>query len=624
MTRSGPEYPELFFDDYTAGMVQPAAHTTMLSPAMEDSFWQDWALAEVLRTDGQQLQLFGASPALQELGSSPAESVMLGDLNPGLVDNQLICPRLSPSPLTLANPINKSFLFLEDADYYRQLLEGQVKGLATILPIRDLIIEEGLSTPYLYSAALAISALTLSWSDTQSIAKKHALRHYTVSLNGLRDAFPENNPKSFQNASLNELLSWFLTRLLLANFDLNWGSLAAWRAHLRAAGKVLSAWHGRFSRSAAGRKLAHAFARMALLVELQNEEHAVTRQRTMNPALADELSAMLERSDAPRDRLLHLIRQVTQVEIRCRSQPGLDTKCALEMGSLEVQLAAWQRSLPASELPVDTGVQDPIAFASSAAAADYLACMPVVSTCSSGSGNGNGSGLHITPLTFPSSTDPYTAAVNYAHFLCARMRARTRYLEGAPGGRVTPRDTETTVLHICRIAAGVAPMGCAQADAFGHGMMPAVVGAYRWTTNPQIQAWIEGWLRGYPVREGIWNVCQTRRLIAWLDVERQRRRRTDQGWDIIAARIEEEDEDGDGDGADGGGGRGSKGQNEDKVWETVTRRGSESESSCGSLDDLSVSKSGMKGASGDATTPFRVIVHSKMSGSWTTDYCVVP
>ncbi|KAK7750006.1 hypothetical protein SLS62_008115 [Diatrype stigma] len=658
-TASGSEFPDLFFDDYTTGMFQPGnaaagTATTMLSPpVIEDSFWQDWHLAEFLRTDGRQFQMFGSSP-LQDLGvsESPTETAVLGALDSGLLDSSLIYPRLSPSPLTFTNPINRCFIFPEDGDYYRRLLEGQVKGLSTILPIRDFIVEEGLSAPYLYNAALAISALTLSWTDTQPAIKRHALRHYNVSLAGLRNAFPDGNPKAFQGAGLNELLSWFLARLLLANFDLNWGSLAAWRAHLRAAGRVLSAWHGRFSRSAAGRKLAHAFARMALLVELQNEDRAVTRLRTMNPAVADELSAMLERSDSPRDRLMHLIREVTRLEIRCRSMPGLDTKWVREMVAIEAQLAAWQRSLPASELPVDTGVQDPIAFSASPPPTDYLACIPAPAntannmslTHSSNSRNSKSSKsvsstgtLHITPLTFPSSTDPYTAAVNYAHFLCARMRARTRYLEGT--GRVTPPDSEATVLHICRIAAGVAPTGCAQADAFGHGFMPAVVGAYRWTTNPQIQAWIEGWLSGYPTREGIWNVSQTRRLLAWLEAERARRRQTDHGWDIIAARIEEEDDDcedeydhGGAGGGSGGGPLGGDSMIESKVWEQVTRRGSnsdESSSGASTSDNRgAVARREQIGASGGGgggdSGPFKIIVHSKMLGNLTTDYYVVP
>ncbi|KAI1077702.1 hypothetical protein F5B20DRAFT_583110 [Whalleya microplaca] len=589
---SGPSLSNAY-GDYTTSPVQLDGTPQVLS-GTEEWPWPDWALTELPRTDEQQLQLFGDSPSsIQGSSLFPTDDSVYSGVNVGAVNDQLVYTPVSLPLPTYDHSISKYFQFPEDAAYYKRLLDDQVRGLATILPLREFIANERLSTPHLLSAALAVSALTLSANDgTPPTTKQHALRHYTIALQSHQENFPDLNPGTFENTSLDALLSWFLTRLLLANFDLRWGSLAAWRAHLRAAGKILSAYHGRFSSSTTGRKLTHAFARMALLVELQNEDFAVTKMQTMNPAIADELSAMLECSDAPRDRLLFLIREVTKLEIKYRSQPGLDQKWAKKMEVIEAQLASWQRCLPSSELPVDTGLNGPIAFYND------------VQSCSSSSS----SPLHITPLTFPNSSDPYIAAVNYAHFLCARMRARTRYVEDA--GRVTPTDTETTVLHICRIAAGVAPEGCAQADAFGHGMMPAIVGAHRWTADARVRNWVVGWLRGYDrqgPREGIWNVCQARRLLTFMEAERTRRRKTERGWDIIAARIEEDEDSLDEEGS---------------VWEKVVRRGSECSQGSGVAFNTGPHISEKELAKD--TGPFKVVVHSKNLGSLSTDYCVVP
>ncbi|KAI0011905.1 hypothetical protein F4779DRAFT_142628 [Xylariaceae sp. FL0662B] len=581
------------FGDYTTSPVSFDS-TPQALPGTEEWSWQDWGLTEFLRADEQQFHLFGDSPSsIQGSSIFPTDDSVFSSVNVGSISDQIVyTPVSSPLP-TYDHSISKYFQFPEDATYYKRLLDDQVRGLATILPLREFIANERLTTPHLFNVALAVSALTLSACDgSPPTTKQHALRHYTIALQGLQEVFPDLDPKSFENTSLDALHSWFLTRLLLANFDLRWGSLAAWRAHLRAAGKILSAYHGRFSSSVTGRQLVHAFARMALLVELQNEDFAVTKMQTMNPALVDELTSILECSDAPRDRLLLLIREVTKLEIKCRSQPGPDQKWVKKMEVVEAELAAWQRCLPATELPVDTGLNGPIAFSN-----DF-------SSCSSSSS----SSLHITPLIFPNSADPYIAAVNYAHFLCARMRARTRYLEDV--GRVTPSDTETTVLHICRIAAGVVPEGCAQADAFGHGMMPAIVGAHRWTADARIRTWVLGWLKGYErqgPREGIWNVCQARRLLTFMESERARRRKTDKGWDIIAARVEEDDD---------------PLVEEDQVWEKVVRRGSER--SEGSRAAFSPGTHGGEKGSVKDTAPFKLVMHSKTLGTLTTDYCVVP
>src|SRR5690606_31893698 len=110
-------------------------------------------------------------------------------------------------------------------------------------------------------------------------------------------------------------------------------------------------------------------------------------------------------------------------------------------------------------------------------------------------------------LVFPNTRDPCTSAVNYVAYLCTCMRARTRYLPDS--GRIVPPDAERTALTICRIAAGIPPTRFGESFTHSYGMLPSVVGAYRWSTNPGLRNWIKHWLAGYRgPREGIWNVQQ--------------------------------------------------------------------------------------------------------------------
>ncbi|KAF7556291.1 hypothetical protein G7Z17_g1528 [Cylindrodendrum hubeiense] len=545
-----------------------------------DWMLQEWALS-LWPQDDQAFAIDDASPS-SLLDMSPAAAT--GLLNITSLD--FYTANLAPSP-PMIQPLglgseNSSQFFCSphDGEYLQRLRTNGIDGLTTILPIQDIIIDHSVMASHCWSAALAVSALTMSKQGLLSTpnSRQHAIQHYRNAIQCLRKSFPQESPAAFQNVSADDLLGWFLTRLLLANFDLCRGNLTSWRHHLRIVGRIFSSWHQRILADSRGRQLAHAFARMALLVELQNGDLALTRVQDMNPGVASQLISMMEESDSSRDRLLALIRNVSKLEIKFRYRPELHDKWTRKLEFIDAKLTEWQRNLPASELPVDTGVADSVKF-------------PIDPGSSMSS-------LEVTPLTFPNSANPYTSAVNYAHFLCARMRVRTRYLPN--GGRIKPPETESTVLYTCRIAAGLSPRGCARANAFGHGMMPALVGSYRWSNNAQARHWITSWLQGYEEeggREGLWNVQQTRRLLSFLDDEARRRSSISGCWDIIAARIEDEDD------------------SSDK--ESVNSDGSTTDVSFAMQEDFDWSSSRM------SLNPFRVVVHSRSPDGWATDHYVV-
>ncbi|KAK7424040.1 hypothetical protein QQX98_000650 [Neonectria punicea] len=552
--------------------------------ASDNGDWmsQEWAFS-LWPHDDPALALDGVSPSsLSEMNQGASRGFLDITSLDLYAANALTPPILQPLPeISIGSgDASQLFCFPQDEDYFRRLRNDEIDGLATILPIRDMLINDSIMAPHCWSAALAVSALTLSnrsFFSTQD-SRRHARQHYRNALQCVRKAFPQESPAAFQHVNQDDLLGWFLTRLLLANFDLCRGNLTSWRHHLRIAGRIFSSSHQRLLSDSRGRQLAHAFARMALLVELQNGDLALTKVQDMNPGVAGQLISMMEESESSRDRLLALIRNVSKLEIKFRYRPELHDKWTRKMALIDAKLTEWQRNLPSSELPVDTGVAESVRF-------------PVDPGSSMLS-------LEVTPLTFPNSSNPYTSAVNYAHFLCARMRVRTQYLPN--GGMVKPPETESTVLYTCRIAAGLSPRGCARANAFGHGMMPALVGSYRWSTSAQARHWITSWLRGYEEeggREGLWNVQQTRRLLSFLDDEAHRRRSSSGCWDIIAARIEDEDDSSDGeylsDGSLAGASLGSPGELE---W---------SFSPCVTL------------------SPFKVVVHSRSPSGWATDHYVL-
>lgn len=568
------------------------------------SNWQEWELSNVFGEPG--IINDAESPSLligndEETDKAPLIECKQNeaDLQLELMDNLLCSTDLAPAHglNDHSHPACAAFQFSPDQDYLRYLCNGSITGFQTIMPIVDLISDDRLASPYLYSAALAVSALSVSSLSLRGssqhdlelvsfrsipgpIARKHALQHYTAALASLSRMFPNASPESFQDTPMDQLLGWLMTRLLLSNIDLRLGCLGAWRAHLRAVGRVISVWKSRITQTPEGRSLVHAFARMALLVELENEDFAVTKQATMNPCVVAELTILIEQSASPRDRLLVLIREVSKVETKFRLKPEKRQKWIAKMGKIEAKLFEWQRTLPTSELPVDTGIAGLI---------------------SHNTGMEDKPGFSLSPLTFPNSMDPYTAAVNYAHFLCARMRSRTTY--GETSELIPSDDAETAILYICRIAAGLDPSNCQQVDAYGHGMMPAIVGAYRWSTDERVRGWIVGWLQGYGgvgSREGLWDVDQTRRLI--IHMHNHYKDVAYKEWHLITARILPDDRN-----------KIEFNNNEQIMWNMVARRGmGETEAIETELDDVY-----------DGNRPFKVVLYTRSRSGPATHYITV-
>ncbi|KAH7268105.1 hypothetical protein B0J15DRAFT_441273 [Fusarium solani] len=556
---------------------------TIDTPVGEDFLFETWGLLgdPWPQDTGNQLCI------MPQLPSSPQQAFQgdfggIGALEPedacALVQTSLLQTSI-PDSLSLGPSLPYDcFLFSQDSEYCQRLFDNQIRGLSAVLPLKDIFNGDYSAAPHVWSAVLAVSALTLSIETSPGLItpamatqKKHALRHYANSLRSLRIKHPQNTPEAFSSLPLQELLDWFLCRLLLANFELGRGNLTLWRAHLRATSRVFSAWHKRIRGVPRGRILAQVFARMALLVELQNEELAVTGIKDMNPGVAHELSTMIQGSMSARDRLLGFIREVGQLELKFRCTPSMFAKWTGKLETLDARLTEWQRCLSPLEMPVDTGVDDPVSFPAQV---------------------GDPDPLQVHPLTFPNAADSTAAAVNYAHFICTRMRARTRYLEN--GTKIPPSNANSMALYICRIAAGLSPNSCAVTEAFGHGMMPAVVGAYWWTTDPQLRRWIVNWLQGYDKngqREGIWNVRQARKLMMFLDGEILQRRTRAEHWNVIAARVKEREE------------SFPTGQND--ILEAELEMSSEDEDQ------------------GEGSLEFRVVVHSQSESGWATNYYTI-
>ncbi|CAH0050497.1 unnamed protein product [Clonostachys solani] len=535
----------------------------------EEWMFQDWDLASWSPVDQDAVYPCASSSLPLDANSLSELSIQLhpSSINLGQI------PTIA-QPLSMHSALGYRFMsFPQDEKYIMRLQSNQVEGLEPILPIADVLMDETVMTSHCWSAALAVSAITASkFSSTTAECMSHASHHYISAMQNLRKAFPPDSLSSMQVSNCTSgLLSWILTHLLLANFDLYRGNLSSWRRHLRTSGRIFSKWHQSILHDRRGRLLASTFARMALLVELQNSDLSLTKVQDMNPGVATHLESMMEGSDSSRDRLLLLIRDVTKTELKFRHRPELQEKWARKMQLIDQKLMDWQKRLPVSELPVDTGIAESVKFQP-----DPGSTIPP---------------LEVRPLSFPNATNPITSAVNYAHFLCSRMRANTRYTPN--GGKSTPPNTDSTVFFICRIAAGLSPRGCAKHNAFGHGIMPALVGSYRWSSDLRIRHWINSWLRAYEdqsCREGLWNVRQARRLVSFLEDESRRRTLTSGCWGIVAARIEDEND-----------------------------------PTCDDLSSIEEPYSFFNGNTGEDEkgAPFRVVVHSRCPTGWETDHFII-
>lgn len=508
----------------------------------------------------QQTPICGAG---SEHDSNARGSSSLGPPNPN--------PILSHTFVSLS----KAFQFPEDILYYQFLMDSESGSLSKIIPVLDLVKLDTVA-PYFYNAVLALSALSLAKSKEYRHAncKQHAMQHKARAAEGANREFSIVNGERAGDVDGDQvptpevLVSWLGTIMLLANFELLRGVEREWQARLRTAGSFLSIYFRALEKRAAGKVLILAYARMSLLLAIYNDDLSVmTTTSLMNPGLVDHLSRVLSESPDPQDRLLPLVQEIGKLEINIRRQPELEDKWSKKLSRLLAALDKWQQDLPATDLPVDTGIPIPTCWDSSVNSVQ----------------NQGGVGMVISPLLFPKSLDPCTSAINYATFLCTRMRAKTRFVLGK--GRVFPDDAEQTAFTICRIAAGLSPTVCARANLYGQGMLPALYGAYVWTMNGQLREWISNWWSGYRTRrEGIWDVEKSRRCLAVTDVILAQRSISESNvivFKILGELEEEQDDDEVGDGGDG-----------EDATELVEK-------------------------------PFRVVIHSRTPEGWSTDFAVV-
>ncbi|KAF7160434.1 hypothetical protein CNMCM6106_007914 [Aspergillus hiratsukae] len=411
-----------------------------------------------------------------------------------------------------------AFEFPEDYTYYEYSANGHLSGLSKVLPLSEILKSQAMSH-HVYNAAMALAALTMSSFDPYSRGsislRRHAFHHSLKAIQGLNAELSSSSTADTVSRSWNydRILSLFATTMLLANFELQRGALLSWRSHMQGAALCLNTGYKQLMQTPAGMLLIRAFARMALLLRLYNKDYSVTSPETMPTKLSRWLDQLLKQSSHLRDRILLLVEEVTALEIQKRQEPELDSFWSSKSSELLCKLDKWRTDVPVDEIPVD----DEISGA-------YLTIS---------SSDDPASLVRVSALVFPNARDPCTSAVNYAAYLCTSMRARTRYLPDS--GRMVPPDAERTALTICRIAAGIPPTRFGESFTHSYGMLPSVVGAYRWSTNPGLRNWVKHWLTGYQgPREGIWNVQQTLKLLATMDSLPK------PGWHFVAMKVIDE------------------------------------------------------------------------------------
>ncbi|RHZ50734.1 Zn(II)2Cys6 transcription factor [Aspergillus thermomutatus] len=460
------------------------------------------------------------TPANSDIRHTAPDSLMvmrdgyLTPYSPISVGNALSPSRiLSNSSLCLLG----AFEFPEDYTYYEYSANGHLSGLSKVLPLSEFLKSQAMSH-HVYNAAMALAALTMSSFEPYSRGsinlRRHAFHHSLRAIQGLNAELSSSSTAEIASRSWNydRVLSLFATSMLLANFELQRGALLSWRSHMQGAALCLNTGYKQLMQTPTGMLLIRAFARMALLLRLYNKDYSVTSPETMPPKISRWLDLLLKQSSHLRDRMLLLVEEVTALEIQKRQEPELDSFWSSKSSELLCKLDRWRTDVPIDENPVDD---------------DFSGAYLTISS------SDDSSLVRVSALVFPNARDPCTSAVNYAAYLCTSMRARTRYLPDS--GRIVPPDAERTALTICRIAAGIPPTRFGESFTHSYGMLPSVVGAYRWSTNPGLRNWVKHWLAGYRgPREGIWNIQQTLKLLATMDSLPK------PGWHFVAMKVIDE------------------------------------------------------------------------------------
>ncbi|KAF6816151.1 C6 zinc finger domain protein [Colletotrichum musicola] len=429
----------------------------------------------------------------------------------------------------------ESAKFPEDMIYYHHLRDPSPYGILSILSLEDILQAEHLDSAF-FHAALALSALDISqFNPPGGLASKAALQaldHFVAALGTVRmaqlddDGVATGGPQNQDKA-----ISWLATVLLLANFELQRGQMKLWYVHGRAAVAFLSQHLARVRESPAGESLIRSFSRIAAFLDIFDRAYSV-KYSIASAEVSESLAASLAGSPQSADRLLRIIPRVIKLEEEWRSNPQHDLRWRSQAEELIRELKEWRATLDERDVP------------------------PLHEHTANPYEAGEGPGIAIRPLVIPRAQDPVKAATTFMHYLISLLRLETRYLPGA--GRELPPDAGPIVLLVCRLAAGVPRAACAAANAYGHGMLPAMMNAYYMSEDPAVKDWVRGWIAGFPrEREGIWHVRRARRVLSYVDKE-YNRRGSRHNWEIIKVRMVdleddatpregEEDEEGDDD-----------------------------------------------------------------------------
>ncbi|GJC90389.1 hypothetical protein ColLi_13227 [Colletotrichum liriopes] len=430
-----------------------------------------------------------------------------------------------PAPIAPSGLL-ESAKFAEDILYYHHLRDSSPYGLLSTLSLNDIFQAEHLDGAF-FHAALALSALSISVSNAPEplVAKAslHALDHFVTALGSIRSAHLDDSDDQSAQAETFVLpqgrymaISWLATIIFLAYFELQRGQLKLWYIHCRAALAFLSQNLSSVRASAAGESLTRSFARIASLLEIYDRTYSDI-SRIASTDVSESLMLSLANSPYHADRLLCILPRVIELEEKWRGNPQHDTLWRQQAEHLVDELEAWRENLPAAEAPLAQDEDKGKSF-----------------------GIAEGPGFSVTPLTLVDARDPVKAATSFMHYLVSLLRLQTFYSPSSD--RKSPPNAAATVHLICRLAAGVSFTSCTTVNAYGHGMLPAMMNAYYMTDSAGCKEWIRGWIGRFPrEREGIWNVRHAERLLTYVD-EEYGRKGLRSGWRIIKVRMVDLDE----------------------------------------------------------------------------------
>ncbi|KAH7139719.1 hypothetical protein B0J13DRAFT_596747 [Dactylonectria estremocensis] len=449
--------------------------------------------------------------------SGPSISTLLdtGNNNRGSV--VVTPPRAEPAKglihygLSTLSRLSESARFVEDVVYYHHLRDSSPFGILSILSLDDITEAEYLDSTF-FHAALALSALDISLSNTHAAqngkAGLHALEHFVAALGVVGQVSGAGDEGMVYQE---KAISWLATVLLLAQFELQRGQIGPWYTHCRGAIAFLSQNLQLVRDSQVGGSLIRSFSRIAALLDIYDRAYSVHSHLVISD-VSVSLIESLTTSPLPFDRLLFIVPRVIQLEEEWRSNPGHQMHWQEQARGLVDELEDWRNSLEPCDVPCfdDQSANGALANRS-----------------------GSGDELSISSLSLPHSSNPVQAATNFMHYLVSILRLKYPLRTD----RQLPSEAEDIVLNVCRLAAGVPAASCAAINAYGHGMLPALMNVYYISEDAQIKSWIRTWLSNFPRdREGIWNVRHAERLLTYVDREYSRLGPR-AGWTIIKVRM---------------------------------------------------------------------------------------